>query len=108
MGIPLPPPWVLMSLVLGFAGHLQDFKELAGLGVSIVTGRGEDAGCKICDKLVTMMLKEIELDDMQEGGGIDCHGMCFGLGKCVCAACPVPARACERECVHVHTLIDGS
>ena len=42
MGIPLPPPWVLMSLVLGFAGHLQDFKELAGLGVSIVTGRGED------------------------------------------------------------------
>ena len=83
MGIPLPPPWVLMSLVLGFAGHLQDFKELAGLGVSIVTGRGEDAGCKICDKLVTMMLKEIELDDMQEGGGIDCHGMCFGLGKCV-------------------------
>ena len=33
MGIPIPPPWVLMSLVLGFAGHLQDFKELAGLGL---------------------------------------------------------------------------
>ena len=61
----------------------QDFKELAGLGVSIATGRGEDAGCKICDKLVTMMLKEIELDDMQEGGGIDCNAMCFGIGKCV-------------------------
>ena len=29
-----------------------------------------------------MILKQIELDDLQEGGGIDCHGMCFGIGKC--------------------------
>ena len=50
MGIPVPPPWVLMSLVLGFAGHLNDFKELAGLGLALVTGRGEDAGCKVCDR----------------------------------------------------------
>jgi len=52
MGIPLPPPWVMLSIVLGFGQHLQDIKELGGLGLSIATGRGEDAGCKICDKLV--------------------------------------------------------
>ena len=89
MGIPVPPPWVLMSLVLGFAGHLNDFKELAGLGLALVTGRGEDAGCKVCDKLVTMVLKEIELDDMQDDEVIDCSNMCFGLGG-VCT------RPCEK------------
>ena len=83
MGIPLPPPWVMMSFILGFAGHVQDFKELASLGVSVVTGRGEDAGCKICDKLVGMILKEADLDEMSDGGGVDCHGLCFNLGKCV-------------------------
>ena len=89
MGIPVPPPWVLMSLILGFAGHLNDFKELAGLGLALVTGRGEDAGCKVCDKLVTMVLKEIELDDMQDDEVIDCSNMCFGLGG-VCT------RPCEK------------
>ena len=88
MGIPVPPPWVLMSLVLGFAGHLNDFKELAGLGVALVTGRGEDAGCKVCDKIVTMVLKEIELDDMQDDEVIDCSNMCFGVGLC--------SRPCEK------------
>ena len=24
----MPPPWVLMSLAFGFAGHLQDIKEM--------------------------------------------------------------------------------
>ena len=89
MGIPLPPPWVLLSLVMGFAGHLQDFKEIAGLGLSLATGRGEDAGCKICDKLVGVILKQIELDDLQDGGGIDCNGVCFGLRKCV--------NQCEKQ-----------
>ena len=51
MGIPLPPPWVIMSFVLSFAGNIQDIKEIGFLGVSLLTGRGEDAGCKICDKV---------------------------------------------------------
>ena len=83
MGIPMPPPWVMMSFILGFAGHVQDFKEIAGLGAALVTGRGEDAGCKICDKLVGMILKEVDLDDMSDSGRVDCHAICFGLGKCV-------------------------
>ena len=38
----MPPPWVLMSLAFGFAGHLQDIKEIGGLAVSIIVpGRGE-------------------------------------------------------------------
>ena len=80
MGIPLPPPWVLMSFVLGFAGHLQDIKEIGGLGVAMVTGRGEDAGCKICDKLVGIILKQIDLDtefyEAPNGEGM-VHVECF-------------------------------
>eukprot|EP00966_Prymnesium_polylepis_P070066 1629072-Prymnesium_polylepis.1 len=73
MGIPLPPPWVLMSLTFGLAGKIQDIKDIAGLGISIVTGRGEDAGCQLCDKLVSVVMKELEIDDMQDGGGVDCR-----------------------------------
>ena len=80
----MPPPWVLMSLAFGFAGHLQDIKEIGGLAVSIVVpGRGEGAGCSLCEKLVEMILKEVELDEMSEGGGIQCGALCFGFGKCV-------------------------
>ena len=49
MGIPLPPPWVLMSLTFGLAGKIQDLKEIgavaAGLGggVGVYEGRGETA-----------------------------------------------------------------
>ena len=45
MGIPLPPPWVILSLSLGFTRHLQNAKEIGSLGFQIITGRGEDAGC---------------------------------------------------------------
>ena len=82
MRIPMPPPWVLLSLVLGFSQHIQDFKDIAGLGWSLVRGRG-DAGCSLCDKLVNVMLKSVELDDLAEGGGINCQSMCFKFGKCV-------------------------
>lgn len=83
MGIPMPPPWVLLSLVLGFSKNLQNIKDVAGLGFSIVTGNGEEAGCKLCDKLVTLVLEQVELDDMSDGGGVDCPSICFGFGKCV-------------------------
>ena len=82
MGIPLPPPWVPLSFVLGFSQHIQDFKDVAGLGWSLVRGRS-DAGCNLCDKLVGVMLKQVELDDLSEGGGIDCQSICFKFGKCV-------------------------
>ena len=83
MGIPMPPPWVILSIALGFSKNLQNIKDVAGLGFSIVTGNGEEAGCSLCDKLVTIVLEQVELDDMSEGGGIDCPSICFGIGKCV-------------------------
>ena len=30
-----------------------------------------------------MILKQVDLDDMSEGGGVDCEGMCFKFGKCI-------------------------
>lgn len=83
MGVPVPPPWMILSFLLTFTGHLQDIKEIFGLGLSLATGKGEDAGCKICDKLVGMILKQVELSDIGEGGGVDCKGLCFNVGKCV-------------------------
>ena len=55
MGIPLPPPWVLLSLMLGFSKNIQDVKDLGSLTWSIVRGR-EDAGCGLCNKLVKTSL----------------------------------------------------
>lgn len=86
--IPLPPPWMLLSLALGFSQHLQDAKDVCSLGWAVVRGRGDDAGCALCDKLVGVVLKQVELDDMSEGGGIDCSSICFGIDKC--------ENACEK------------
>ena len=99
---------VLMSLVLGFAGHVQDFKELAGLGVAIVTGRGEDAGCKVCDKLVTMVLKE-NFEMVGLGTFATAEMQCrrsLWHRECKVRA-PTRVRACVQErvvhaCVHSH------
>lgn len=41
MGIPLPPPWVLLSIMLTFSKNIQDIKAIGSLGWSIVRGRGE-------------------------------------------------------------------
>ena len=82
MGIPLPPPWVLLSLILAGSRHINDAKEIAGLSWAILRGKKE-GGCQLCDKLVTVVLKQVELDDLNEGGGIDCDGMCFKVGKCI-------------------------
>ena len=83
MRIPLPPPWVLLSLLLGFSKHVQDVKEIGSLGWMLMRGRGEDAKCQLCDKIVGVVLKSAELDDMSEGGGVDCNSICFRVGKCV-------------------------
>ena len=83
MGIPLPPPWVLISLTLAFAKNIQDVKQIGSLGWSIVRGRGEDAGCQLCDTLVTVVLRQVELDDLNEGGGVDCRSLCFKFRKCI-------------------------
>ena len=88
MGIPLPPPWVMLSLLLGFSRHVQDVKEIGALGWAIMRGRGENAGCMLCDKLVTVVLKEAELDEMSEGGGVDCASICFKVPSCI--------RSCEK------------
>ena len=82
MGIPLPPPWVLLSLILAGSKHIQDVKDIAGLSWAILRGRSE-GGCQLCDKLVGVVLKQVELDDLSEGGGIDCRSMCFKVGKCI-------------------------
>lgn len=34
-------------------------------------------------QLVGVILKQVDLDDMSEGGGVDCEGMCFNFGKCI-------------------------
>ena len=34
MGIPLPPPWVMLSLVLTFSKNIQDIKSIGSLGES--------------------------------------------------------------------------
>ena len=51
------------ALVVSLATKIQDAKEMAGLAFSIVTGGGEDAACKLCDKMVNVIVKEVELDD---------------------------------------------
>ena len=58
MGIPLPPPWVIFSLALGFTKNLQDMKDIGALGWTIMRGRGENAKCQLCDKLVGVVLKQ--------------------------------------------------
>jgi hypothetical protein len=60
MRIPLPPPWVLLSLMLGMTKHVQNAKEIGSLGFALLTGRGEDAACQLCDKITGVILKEIE------------------------------------------------
>ena len=42
------------ALVVSLATKIQDAKEMAGLAFSIVTGGGEDAACKLCDKMVNV------------------------------------------------------
>ena len=49
--------------MVSLATKIQDAKEMAGLAFSIVTGGGEDAACKLCDKMVNVIVKEVELDD---------------------------------------------
>ena len=83
MGVPLPPPWVMLSLLLGFSKHVQDVKEIGSLGWMLLRGRGESAGCQLCDKIVGVVLKQAELDDMSDGGGVDCPSICFRVPKCV-------------------------
>ena len=88
MGIPLPPPWVLLSLTIAFTKNIQDVKDIGSLGWSIVRGRGDHAGCALCDKLVGVVLKQVELDDMSEGDMVDCESICFKIGRCI--------RTCEK------------
>ena len=56
--------------LVGEFRHLQQaasrgIRRLVLPPVGEARGRGEDAGCKICDKLVSMILKEIDLDNMR-------------------------------------------
>ena len=62
-----------------------------------------------------MILKQVDLDDMSEGGGVDCHGICFNLGKCV-ETCEKITGAMARDwrgppltvrCVEHHVYTEG-
>ena len=48
MGIPLPPPWVCLSLILAFSKNIQDVKEIGSFGWALLRGRGEGASCGLC------------------------------------------------------------
>ena len=78
----------MLSLILGFSKNIQDLKDIGSFGWAVVRGRGDNAGCQLCDKLVGVVLKQVELDDMEEGGGISCPSICFKIGSCV--------RTCEK------------
>ena len=71
------------ALVVSLATKIQDAKEMAGLAFSIVTGGGEDAACKLCDKMVNVIVKEVELDDATNEGELQCNHLCLGFGRCV-------------------------
>ena len=60
MGIPLPPPWVMLSLALGLSKHVQDLKDISSLGWTIIRGQGDGAGCGLCDKLVSVVLRHAD------------------------------------------------
>ena len=72
-----------------------------GLAVSIVVpGRGEGAGCSLCEKLVEMILKEVELDEMSEGGGIQCGALCFGFGNLCLWGCMLSTMLAPGLALH--------
>ena len=41
-------------------------------------GGGEDAACKLCDKMVNVIVKEVELDDATNEGELQCNHLCLG------------------------------
>ena len=96
MGLPLPPPWVVLSFVVAFSRNIQDLKEIGLLGWSMARGNGEEAGCKMCDRVVNLVLRQADLDDMGEDGRVDCGRMCFGIGKC------------ERTCAKINSAMANS
>jgi hypothetical protein len=82
----IPRAWIIVSLLFGFSKHIQDLKAIGSLGWAMLRGRGD--GCAMCDKLVSVVLKEADLDDIIEGGGVPCRSICFKIGSCV--------RACDK------------
>lgn len=97
MGIPLPPPWVMLSLALGLSKHVQDLKDISSLGWTIMRGQGDGAGCGLCDKLVSVVLRHAELDDLSEGGGLKCESICFKVGKCVETCEKITSAMCTQK-----------
>ena len=88
MGIPLPPPWVCLSLLVAFPRVVVDMKQIGGLGWTLMRGRSENAGCDLCDKLVSVVLRHADLDDINEGGGVNCNHLCLKIPRCI--------RSCEK------------
>ena len=81
MGLPIPPPWVVLAFALACTSYVQDAAGIVTTMLSAAVGRGEDSGCEACSQLVALVLKVSELDETEN---IDCDRLCFGPWKPRC------------------------
>ena len=78
MGIPVPPPWVVLAVIFTVGNYVQDVGEIMLLTARASIGQ-KDSGCELCHKTTGLLLKVSELDEVDD---IDCSKLCFGGSKC--------------------------
>jgi len=77
---------VMIFLLTCFGVYMRD---VVG---TLLTGQRDSVGCKLCDKLASLILKQPDLNVSEGSGDVPCESMCFSAPRCV-VMCKI-TRAC--------------